>query len=137
MASATGFARAVSVLGGVAILFGIATVISGGSNILTLWRAPDSALKIVPFVLFFNFAAGFAYVAAGIGLILKRRWARVLSIAIAAANGLVLAGLGVWVLTDRPYELRTVVAMSFRAVFWLVAGLVSLPGSDTSPQSRR
>lgn len=137
MASATSFARAASVLGGVAVLFGIATVISGGSNILTLWQAPDSASKIVPFVLFFNFAAGFAYVAAGIGVILKRRWARTLAIAIVAANMLVLAGLGVWILSDRPYEMRTVVAMSFRTVFWLAAAIVSLPGNNATPQKRR
>ncbi|WP_170141958.1 hypothetical protein [Ciceribacter lividus] len=50
---------------------------------------------------------------------------------------LIPAGLGVWILADRPYELQTVVAMSFRTVFWLAAGLVSLPGRDTGPQSRR
>lgn len=137
MTSTTGFTRAAGVLGGVAVLFGIATVISGGSNMLALLQAPDSALKIVPFVLFFNFAAGFAYVAAGIGMILKRRWARKLAITIAAANVLVLAGLGAWILSDRPYEMRTVVAMSLRTMFWLAAGLVSLSGRAPGPQSRR
>ncbi len=137
MPSPTGSARAARIFGGVAVLFGIATVISGGSNILTLWQAPDSALKIVPFVLFFNFAAGFAYVAAGLGLILKRRWGRALAIAIAAANVLVLAGLGVWILSDRPYEMRTLVAMSFRTVFWLGVAFAPLPGNNAAPQKRR
>ncbi|RYC26351.1 hypothetical protein EUU22_01845 [Ciceribacter ferrooxidans] len=137
MASATGFSRAATIFGGVAVLFGIATVISGGSNILTLWQAPGSALKIVPFVLFFNFAAGFAYVAAGIGMILKRRWARTLAIAIAAANVLVLAGLAIWILSDRPYEMRTVVAMSFRTVFWLAAAILSLPENKARRQNGR
>ena len=44
-----------------------------------------AAGNIVPFVLWFNFIAGFAYVIAGCGLFLWKHWAAVLSAAIAIA----------------------------------------------------
>lgn len=38
----------------------------------------------VPFVLWFNFLSGFVYVLAGTGIAMSRRWAVMLSIALAA-----------------------------------------------------
>lgn len=37
----------------------------------------------MPFVLWFNFLAGFAYIVAGVGLWMRRRWAMWLAVAIA------------------------------------------------------
>ena len=48
----------------VAIVFGALTIISGGR---ALFGGVDMG-AVVPFVLWFNFLAGFAYVAAGLGL---------------------------------------------------------------------
>jgi hypothetical protein len=59
----------------VAVAFGILTIIVGGK---TLFGGPverAAAGNIVPFVLWFNFVAGFAYVIAGLGLFLWKRWA--------------------------------------------------------------
>ena len=81
--------------------------------------ARQSAGAYVPFVLWFNFAAGFAYVVAGIGLWLQRRWAVWLAAAIAAATLLVFAAFGVHVLSGGAYEMRTVAAMTLRSVVWL------------------
>ena len=50
----------------VAVLFGAATVASGGNVIFGSGAA--AAGSYVPFVVWFNFLAGFVYVAAGIGL---------------------------------------------------------------------
>ena len=72
----------------------------------------------VPFVLWFNFLAGFAYVVAGIGLLFKNGWAARVAIAIALATLGVFAAFGVHALSGGAYELRTVVAMTFRSVVW-------------------
>lgn len=60
---------------GLAIAFGVATVLEGGHVLFGGAEARAAAGDFVPFVLWFNFAAGFAYVAAGVGALLGRRWA--------------------------------------------------------------
>jgi hypothetical protein len=79
------------VLGLGAILFGLATIISGGRVLFGDAAVRSAAGAVVPFVLWFNFAAGFAYVAAGLGLMARKDWAVWLSIVIAAATVLVFA----------------------------------------------
>lgn len=57
-------------LGGIAVVFGVATLIEGGN---VLGGGPDAraeAGNVVPFVLMFNFGAGFAYVAGGLATLL-------------------------------------------------------------------
>lgn len=107
-----------------AVLFGVATVISGGR---TLWdpEVRAAAEPVVPFVLGFNFVAGFAYVAAGIGLWLARRWGATLSILLAASTVLVLAAFGVHVAAGGAYAPRTVVAILLRSAIWCAIALVS------------
>lgn len=51
-----------------AILFGLLTLKEGGFVLFFDGPAREAAGSYVPFVLWFNFSAGFAYVAAGIGL---------------------------------------------------------------------
>ena len=108
--------RAVAVL---AIAFGLLTIFSGGRTLFGGDAARQSAGAYVPFVLWFNFAAGFAYVIAGAGLWLTRQWAVWLAAAIAAATLLVFAAFGVHVMTGGAYEMRTVAAMTLRSVLWL------------------
>ena len=80
---------------------------------------------VVPFVLWFNFLAGFAYVAAGLGLWRGRRWAAALALAIFAATLLVLLAFALHVASGRPYEARTVGAMLLRSLVWGVIALVA------------
>ncbi len=108
----------IKVLGGIAILFGIVPLISGGNALFVLHEIAKPTANIVPFVLYFNFAAGFAYIVAGAGLILLRPWSPSFAVAIALATTVVFAGLGAWILAGNAYEMRTVVAMSLRAAFW-------------------
>jgi hypothetical protein len=105
--------------GAVAILFGMLTVLSGGRVLFGDAAARSAAGAVVPFVLWFNFAAGFAYLVAGLGLMARRSWAIGLSIAIAAATVLVFAAFGVHVWSGGAYELRTVAAMSLRSIVWI------------------
>jgi len=119
----------IKMLGGMAILFGIVTLISGGSALFVLHGIAEPAAKIVPFVLYFNFAAGFAYIVTGAGLITLRPWSPAFSAAIALATSVVFAGLGAWILAGNAYEVRTIVAMSLRAAFWWSVSAVSIVGS--------
>ncbi len=82
--------------------------------------ARQSAGNYVPFVVWFNFLAGFAYVAAGFGIGKSAPWAGPLSIAIAGATLMVFIAFGVTILMGGSYELRTVIAMTFRFGFWAV-----------------
>lgn len=114
----------VKLAAGVAILFGILSILSGGRALFGSEEARAAVGDAVPFVLWFNFAAGFAYVAAGVGLVLGRRWALWLSLAIFAATALVFAAFGLHVAQGGSYETRTVGAMSLRTGLWaLIAAL--------------
>lgn len=117
---------AIKASGVAAILFGIATVVSGGNAILGLHGILESGEKIVPFVLYFNFLAGFTYIITGIGLILRSRWAPAFAVAVAIATVIVFAGFGVWILQGGAYEMRTLIAMSLRMAFWCIVSIVAL-----------
>lgn len=101
----------------VAILFGALTVFSGGTVIFSN-EAARAAGDYVPFVVWFNFLAGFAYIIAGIGLYRWQQWGVSLSMIIAAVTLLVFAGLGIHVLQGGAFEMRTVMAMAFRFALW-------------------
>jgi len=102
----------------VAIGFGLLTIKEGGAVLFGNEAALTAAGNYVPFVLWFNFVAGFAYVAAGVGLWMQRRWAPWLAIAIASATALVFAAFGAYTYANGAYEMRTVIAMSIRTIVW-------------------
>ena len=103
----------------VALVFGILTIKSGGSVLFIDGPDRQAAGNYVPFVLWFNFLAGFAYLLAGVGLFMQKSWAPLLSIFIAAATIIVFALFGLHILTDGAYETRTVMAMSLRTIVWI------------------
>lgn len=102
------------------IVFGLMTLKSGGSVIFI--DGPDrlAAGNYIPFVVWFNFLAGFAYIIAGIGFFLWRDWAVKLSLLIVLATILVFVIFEIIVLTGGEYEARTVGAMILRCLVWLV-----------------
>jgi len=108
------------VMGAVAILFGIMTIKSGGQVLFGDEAALAAAGNYVPFVLWFNFTAGFVYLIAGVGIALRRPWAVGLSLLIAASTLLVFAAFGVHIFTDGAYEERTLGAMVLRSTVWTV-----------------
>src|SRR5687768_7586432 len=97
--------------GAAAVLFGGLTVLYGGQALFGRPEARAAVGDAVLFVLWFNFAAGFFYVIAGIGLVMRRPWAVRLSAIVAFATLAVFAGFGVHVLQGGAYEMRTVGAM--------------------------
>lgn len=108
-----------------AVLFGLLTLKEGGSVLFIDGSARLAAGQYVPFVLWFNFLAGFAYLLAGAGLLMRRRWALWLAVGIASATALVFAAFGVHVWSGGAYEHRTVMAMSLRTVLWVVIAVVA------------
>ncbi len=104
----------------VAVGFGLLTIKEGGATLLGNEAALAAAGNYVPFVLWFNFAAGFAYVIAGVGLWLRQRWAVWLAIAIASATAITFCAFGVHVAFGGAWEQRTLIAMSLRTLVWAV-----------------
>lgn len=117
----------------IAVVSGIATVIVGGKTLFGGAAVRAAAGNIVSFVLWFNFIAGFAYVAAGLGLFLWRRWAAQLSAAIAIATIAVFVAFGVHVLLGGAFETRTVGAMAFRSAVWIAIAIGSCRGLGCVP----
>ncbi len=103
----------------IAIGFGILTIKAGGTVLFGDNTARLAAGDYVPFVLWFNFLAGFAYVITGVGLWMQAPWSPWLSIAITLSTLLVFIAFGVHVLSGGSFEQRTVFAMSLRSVIWI------------------
>ena len=104
----------------VAVAFGIVTIIVGGKTLFGGPAERAAAGNIVPFVLWFNFIAGFAYVVAGCGVFLWRRWAAQLSAAIAIGTVAVFVVLGIHIFLGGAFEARTIGAMTVRSLVWIV-----------------
>ena len=99
--------------------FGLLTLKSGGEVLFIDGAGRQAAGDYVPFVLWFNFLAGFAYIAGAAGLVLWRPWVAPLAVAITVMTVLVFAAFGVWILIGEAFEFRTVGAMTLRTLFWL------------------
>lgn len=125
--------RILRIAGFVAVLFGIATIVSGG-NVL-FGGGAATAGHYVPFVLWFNFIAGFFYVAAGVALWGQWSWACGLAVALAALNALVYAALGGHIAAGGAYETRTIVAMTLRTLLWIAIAALAC-GRLRAPASR-
>ena len=96
------------------------TIIVGGKTLFGGLAERAAAGNIVPFVLWFNFIAGFAYIAAAVGLFLWRRWAALLSAFIAIATVAVFVAFAIHIALGGAFEARTVGAMTIRSLVWIV-----------------
>ncbi len=106
----------------IAAVFGAATIFSGGRVLFGDGAA--GAGDYLPYIVWFNFLAGFAYIAAGAGLWLRKPWAAGMSVALALLTALFFAALGGHIAAGAAYEMRTVAAMALRTVLWTaIAGL--------------
>jgi len=109
-----------------AIVFGIVTVLTGGRALFGSLESRADFGKAVPFVLWFNFLAGFVYIVAGTGLLLRRRWAVYTSLFVAVSTILVFAAFGVHVIGGGAFERRTIGALMIRSLFWIAVTIVSM-----------
>ena len=110
------WAIALAVLAGV---FGILTLKSGSEVLFFDGAGREAAGNYVPFVVWFNFLAGIAYLAGAAGLILWRSWVTPLAFTIAALTIAVFIAFGVHILMGGAYEARTVGAMILRSLVWI------------------
>lgn len=107
-------------LGAAAIVFGALTVWSGARALFGSAQAVAAVGNAVPFVLWFNFLAGFAYIGTGVGILRQQAWARKAALALIAATALVAAAFAVHVVSGAAFEMRTAVALALRLAFWSV-----------------
>ena len=107
-----------------AVVFGILTIVSGGSVLFGGADIKALAGATVAFVLWFNFLSGFVYVLAGIGIARRTDWAFRLSVGLVVLIAIVFLLLGLHILQGGAFELRTVIAMLFRLAVWALISLV-------------
>jgi hypothetical protein len=120
--SAVQFARPVAII---ALIFGVMTVLSGGGVLFGPEETRESAGNYVGFVVWFNFLAGGAYVAAAIGLWQRQKWSARLATLIAVATAVVALGFAFLVLRGAAFEMRTVGAMALRLAFWVAVAVLA------------
>ncbi len=118
--------RSVKWLALAAIAFGVLTVFSGGRALFGGVEARAELGNIVPFVLWFNFTAGFVYVLAGVALLRSKRWAAPLAMFLAVSTVLVFLAFAVQIVAGGAFEARTAGALSLRSLFWIAVALVAL-----------
>ncbi len=112
----------------VATLFGLLTIKSGGSVLFIDGEARQAAGQYVSFVLWFNFLAGFFYVATGIGIWLQKPWSSTAAIIIALSTLLVFGALGVYIINGGVSEQRTTMAMVLRTLVWTFIAITAWRG---------
>jgi len=118
------------VAAGVAILFGMLTISSGGYVLFGGEQAERMAGHVVRFVLWFNFLAGFGYVLAGIGLVRGQRWVYWAALALAVATLVVLGAFSLHVLLGGAFEVRTFVALIARTLVLLAIAWTARNAAD-------
>jgi hypothetical protein len=107
------------------LIFGLVTIVSGGRALFGSPEARAAVGQAVPFVLWFNFLAGFVYVVAGAGLLWRRAWAAHVAVFIAVSTLLVFGAFAVHLLGGGAFEARTVGAMIVRSSFWIAVAIVA------------
>lgn len=122
------------ILAFVAIAFGLLTVAQGGR---VLAGADPGYVVFLP-LLVFNFAMGFAYVAAGVAALRSAALGRRAAGAIFALNLLVLVAIAVLYAAGAAVAVESLGAMSFRTAVWLGLFLGhprAIPDHPSSPTS--
>jgi len=108
-----------------AIGFGLLTLQEGGSVLFFDGEARQAAGHYVPFVLWFNFLAGFIYIVAGIGFLIGQRWACWIAITIAVATAFVFLAFAVHIFLGGAWEQRTAIAMTVRTFVWTAIAVLA------------
>lgn len=119
-----------------AIVFGAVTILSGGRALFGSLETRAELGNVVPFVLWFNFFVGFVYILAGAGLLRCRRWAVYISLFVAISTILVFAAFGLHVMDGGTFEMRTVGALTIRALFWIAVTIVAMRAMKSIPKWR-
>lgn len=111
--------RILTIAAAVAVIFGAITIISGARALI----APGPG--VVPFVLWFNYVAGFAYIAAGYGLWRGATWAGGLAGAIALATAIIFLGFLWHIVQGGAWMGRTLGAMGICTAVWAAIAIIA------------
>ncbi len=114
----------IKILSAAAIFFGILTIKSGGSVLFIDGLDRVEAGNYVPIILWFNFFAGFFYIAGGVAVLLNIRVGQYIANSLLAITLIMFAYLGFHILTGGLYEPRTLIAMIIRISFWALASIL-------------
>lgn len=98
--------------------------ILGRSIVLDYGGSRELAGAYVPFVVWFNLAAGILYIVAAAGIWRRSTWAAGLSVFIALATALTAIPFALLVVAGGDYEMRTVGALAFRIGFWALVAVM-------------
>ncbi|KMQ72668.1 hypothetical protein [Chryseobacterium koreense] len=101
------------------IIFGLMTVIIGGSVIFDLFGMRAKEGNFVPIVVHINFICGFLYLLSAYAINTKKSWTlKPLAMALVL---LILAWIGLWhhIEENGLYEQKTIYAMAFRTILTL------------------
>lgn len=106
-------------------LIGLVTIFAGGSVLLDMFGMRALEGQYVLFVVWANFVCGFLYLFGSYGFFKKEKWtATVMGIAFLILV-VTFISFVIWILQGKPYEFKTIMAMSFRTLltfgFWWVA----------------
>ena len=104
----------------IVLVFGLLTIAAGGSVLFGPAEVSSLAGQTVSFVLWFNFLAGFFYLAAGYGFWKGEDWAQGLAGLIALTSAAVFVMLLFYIVDGHAFEVRTPVAMGFRLCVWVL-----------------
>ncbi len=107
----------------VAIIFGVLTIRSGGMVLFSDGLARENAGHYVPFVLWFNFSAGFFYLLSAVLMFINPIRGFWLAVIITLSTLLIFALFGLHIMQGGLYETRTVYAMILRVVIWALITL--------------
>ena len=107
----------------VAIIFGVLTIRSGGMVLFSDGLARENAGHYVPFVLWFNFSAGFFYLLSAVLMFINPIRGFWLAVIITLSTLLIFALFGLHIIQSGLYETRTVYAMILRVVIWALITL--------------
>ena len=113
----------INFIAAIALIFGAMTLFSGGSVLFIDGQARADAGNYVPFILWFNFIAGFFYIAAGMGIFCWQKWGVILSRIVLVATVIAFIGLAGHIATGGSFEMRTVIAMALRSFVWLAIAI--------------
>lgn len=118
------YPRGWKITAGVLLVFGLITLFAAG-GVLFNDHAREVAGRVVPVVLWMNFATGFLYIGSALGMFGHARWAPWPLVVALALLGVAAVGFFIHVQQGMPYEPRTMGALAFRilatAVLFLAA----------------
>lgn len=111
--------KSMIILAMIALVFGAATIYSGGEVLFVDGAGRTRAGDYIGFIVWFNFIAGFIYLVAAYGLYKSKQWSVLFSKIIVIATLIAFGALGVYIFNGGAFEIRTLAAMILRSSVWV------------------